>query len=84
MDTAMKWVLYLLTVVLIVLHQDFWNWKTVNPMLFGFMPVGLWYHAAFCVAAAVLLALYVAFLWPKHLEDVQPEPGVEVKNRSGH
>ena len=72
----MKWVLSLLTIALIVLHQDWWNWDKVDPRWFGFLPVGIWYHALYCVAAAVLLALFAAFAWPTHLEDVQPEPGV--------
>ena len=81
----MKWVLYLLTVLLIVLHQDFWNWDKVDPRWFGFLPVGLWYHLGYCVAAAVLLGLFVAFAWPTHLEDVQPEPGVKPADASpGH
>ena len=81
----MKWVLYLLTMLLIVLHQDFWNWDKVDPRWFGFLPVGLWYHLGYCVAAAVLLALFVAFAWPTHLEDVQPEPGVTPADASpGH
>lgn len=69
----MKWLLLLLTVVLIVLHQDFWNWSKVDPRLFGFLPVGLWYHAAYCIAAAVLLALFDKFAWPKHLESAERE-----------
>jgi hypothetical protein len=81
----MKWVLYLLTVILIVLHQDWWNWNKVDPRLLGFMPVGLWYHAGFCVAAAILLALFVRFLWPTHLENVEREPGTPEPDRAaGH
>ncbi|HXE55728.1 MAG TPA: hypothetical protein VN541_22080 [Tepidisphaeraceae bacterium] len=79
----MKWLLLAATVVLIVVHQDFWNWNTVDPRWFHFLPVGIWYHALYCVAAAVLMALLVAFVWPKHLEDVQPEPGVKVDERAG-
>ena len=72
----MKWFLLLATVALIVVHQDFWNWDKVDPRWFSFLPVGLWYHALFCVAAAVLLRLFVAFAWPSHLEEIQREmPG---------
>ena len=78
----MKWVLYGLTVILIILHQDFWNWRKVNPLWFGFMPIGLWYHAVFCLAAAVLLALFVTFAWPKHLENVEREPGAPEPDRT--
>jgi len=59
---------------LVVLHQDFWNWKAVGPLLFGFLPVGLAYHAAFSVACAGYMALLVKFAWPRHLEDVGPHP----------
>jgi hypothetical protein len=54
-------------VALYVLHQDIWNWR--NPRLvFGFMPVGLFYHACFAAAAALLMWLLVTFAWPGHLE----------------
>ena len=80
----MKWVLTFLTVVLVVVHQDFWNWSKAEPALFHFLPVGIWYHGLFCIAAAVLLAMWVAFLWPAHLENVQPEPGVVRDETGGH
>lgn len=81
----MKWVLYVLTIALIVLHQDWWNWSRIQPTWLGFLPVGLWYHALYCVAAAVLLALFVAFAWPRHLENVEREPGApEPDVTSGH
>ena len=75
----MKWFLLALTIGMIVIHQDFWNWDKADPRAFGFLPIGLWYHALYCVAAAILLWMFVAFLWPKHLEDVQREvpPGEE-------
>ena len=69
----MKWFLLLLTIALIILHQDLWNWSKVDPRLFGFVPIGIWYHALFCVAAAVLMWLFARFAWPSHLEHVQPE-----------
>jgi hypothetical protein len=81
----MKWFLTLLTIVLIALHQDWWNWSRAEPALFGFLPVGIWYHALFCVAAAILLWLFVLFAWPRHLENTSPEPGVATDDRSvGH
>jgi hypothetical protein len=78
----MKWVLYILTAVLIVLHQDWWNWKKIDPKAFGFMPIGLWYHALYCIAAAVLLALFVIFTWPKHLEEVEHDPNAPAQDRA--
>ena len=53
---------------LYVLHQDFWNWRTPHPIVFGFIPIGLFYHACFAGAAALLMWLLVTFAWPAHLE----------------
>ena len=40
----MKKLLLLLAVLVVyVLHQDFWNWKQSDPLIFGFLPVGLAY-----------------------------------------
>jgi hypothetical protein len=51
-----------------VLHQDFWFWRTARPLVFGFMPIGLFYHTAFTAACAVLMWLLVKYQWPSHLE----------------
>ena len=51
-----------------VLHQDWWNWSTAGPLAFGFLPVGLWYHAIFTVAAALLMVVLVRWCWPSGLE----------------
>ena len=56
-------------VLLYVLHQDFWFWREARPLVFGFLPIGLFYHAAFTVASAGALWLLVIFAWPSHLEE---------------
>ena len=35
----------LATVLLYALHQDFWFWREARPLVFGFLPIGLFYHA---------------------------------------
>ena len=57
------------TVLLYFLHQDFWYWRTAHPLVFGFVPIGLFYQACFSVAAALLMWLLVKFAWPTHLEE---------------
>ena len=57
------------TVVLYLLHQDFWYWRTAHPLVFGFVPIGLFYQACFSAAAALLMWLLVKFAWPTHLEE---------------
>jgi len=68
-----------LVAVIYVLHQDFWNWKKADPLIFGFLPIGLAYQAGYSLLAAALMAVLVKTAWPKHLEDVQSE----VKEQKG-
>jgi hypothetical protein len=56
-------------IALFVLHQDVWFWRTAQPLVLGFLPVGLFYHACFTVAASLLLAMLVKYAWPAHLEE---------------
>ena len=64
----MKRILLVVAVlVLYLLHQDFWFWRS-SYLVFGFIPIGLFYHAVFSVAAALLMWLLVTFAWPSHLE----------------
>jgi hypothetical protein len=62
-----------LVVAIYVLHQDFWNWKKADPLIFGFLPIGLAYQAGYSVLAAVMMAVLVRTAWPKRLENVEPE-----------
>lgn len=64
------WVLGGVGVILVILHQDFWNWKAIHPLVFGFLPIGLAYHAGYSVACAVYMWLLVKFAWPTHLESL--------------
>ena len=76
-----KILLVFAVVVLYVLHQDFWFWRTVHPLVFGFVPVGLFYHACFSFAAALLMWLLVKFAWPSHLErEVEQQSAKEEPN----
>ena len=66
----MKKVLLTLAVVAVyALHQDVWFWRAARPLVFGFVPIGLFYHALFSVAAALLMWLLVSQAWPSRLEE---------------
>jgi hypothetical protein len=62
----MKKVVLILAILLGILHQDFWNWNNAN-LVFGFMPVGLAYHACYSLAAAALWAFAIKFAWPNEI-----------------
>ena len=66
--------LTLAVLVVYALHQDFWFWRSARPLVFGFVPIGLFYHAAYSVLAAVLMWLLVTHAWPSRLEQ-DAEPG---------
>ena len=83
MKAFSKLLLTLLVAAVYLLHQDFWNWKKADP-LFGFLPIGLAYHAAYSILASILMAVLVKFAWPKQLEDVQPQTGTKAEPREGH
>ena len=55
-------------IVLYFLHQDFWFWRTARPLIFGFLPIGLFYHACYTVAVSLLMWVLVKFAWPSHLD----------------
>lgn len=65
----MRKLVYILIVLLAVAHQDFWWWTTAEPLVFGFMPIGLAYHAVISIVAAILWALAVKYCWPIGVDD---------------
>lgn len=64
----MSWVVWGLVILLAILHQDFWLWDN-RTLVFGFLPVGLFYHAVFSIACAIVWTMAVKFAWPSHLEE---------------
>ena len=69
----MKKVVVLLLILLAILHQDFWLWNRIEPLVFGFIPIGLAYHIGVSISAGILWALAVHFCWPSGV-DVPDEP----------
>lgn len=60
-------IIWLLFFVLFFMHQDFWWWDD-ESLMFGFLPVGLAFHALFSIACALLGWAAIKFAWPKKLE----------------
>jgi len=72
MKPAKTFFLTLIVAAIYVLHQDWWNWKDADPLVFGFLPIGLAYHAGYSILAALMMAVLVKYAWPAQLENVQP------------
>jgi hypothetical protein len=59
---------------LYILHQDIWFWRS-SYLVFGFIPIGLFYQGLFSIAASLLMWLLVTYAWPAHLErEVEDTP----------
>jgi len=69
-----KLLLFLLIAAVYALHQDLWNWRKSEPLVFGFLPIGLAYHAGYAILASILMAILVKTAWPGHLEELDPPP----------
>lgn len=57
-----------LVLLLLIIHQDNWFWDD-NTLVFGFMPIGLLYHACISIGAATTWYLATLFAWPEELEE---------------
>lgn len=63
-----RFLLLLAVAAVYLLHQDVWFWRAARPLVFGFLPVGLAYHAAYCLLAAALMWMLTRVAWPAHLD----------------
>ena len=70
----MKYVIWTLVIVLLLVHQDNWYW-TDSRLVFGFMPIGLMWHAGISISAAIVWYLATIFAWPSNLEYVEKPSG---------
>ncbi len=62
----MKYVFWICIAILLVLHQDYWQWSD-GTLDFGFLPRGMTYHAAISIAATVFWWVATIVWWPKNL-----------------
>lgn len=53
--------------LLTALHQDFWLWED-SALVFGFLPMGLAYHAFYSIAIACFWILIIRHFWPAEHE----------------
>jgi len=71
---------WLLALALFLVHQDFWFWGS-KTLVLGFLPIGLFYHAMFSLAAGAVWALAVKLAWPSEIEawadGVEPDTATE-------
>ncbi len=57
------WIIAALVLLLLILHQDNWFW-TDDRLVFGIIPIGLFWHACISVAASITWFLSTQIAWP--------------------
>ena len=67
----MKYFIFFLVFLLVAAHQDFWYWEDTT-LVWGFMPIGLWYHMMLSIGAAIVWLLACLLAWPKDSELLDP------------
>ena len=68
-ETTVRTLVIGLILLLAVLHHDWWWWEAKEPLVFGFMPIGLAWHAGISLAAGLVGLMAVSFCWPNHLDE---------------
>ena len=64
------WIVAALVVLLLILHQDNWFWSD-DTLVFGFVPIGLFWHACISICASLTWALATVIAWPIHDEEAE-------------
>jgi hypothetical protein len=62
----------LIVLIVYVLHQDVWFWYRATPLVFGVLPIGLFYHVVYTLLSAVVLWALVRYAWPADLDRESP------------
>ena len=63
-----------LVILLLILHQDNWFWSD-GTLVFGFMPIGLFWHACISVGATLTWLLATRIAWPFDQDSSRTEGG---------
>ena len=61
--------LAIVALLVLILRHDYWFWDTPDPLLFGVLPVGLWWQGLVSLLAAGMMWLMVRLAWPQELEN---------------
>ncbi len=68
----MKYLAILLVALLLVAHQDYWQWGR-DDLVLGFLPYTMAWHMGLCLVSAVVWVWITLICWPKHLDSTTPD-----------
>ena len=55
-----SWLLVAGGLLLLLLHQDTWFWDSARPLVFGFLPIGLFYHAVYTLMVSAFMVVLIS------------------------
>ncbi|HMP79773.1 MAG TPA: hypothetical protein PKD54_10005 [Pirellulaceae bacterium] len=67
----MKWWAWLVIVVLLIAHQDYWLWHSPQ-LVAGFIPAGFAWHMGISIAACVAWWAIATWSWPAEYDRLEP------------
>ena len=59
----------------LALQQDVWFWEDDATWFFGFLPVGIAFHAVYTLGLALFWYGVVTVAWPSGLDDEETDQG---------
>lgn len=72
----MRGAIFAAALVLAVLHHDVWFFHD-SRLVFGFVPIGLFWHALYSVLAALLWWVAIRHAWPTELIRLAEDDPIE-------
>ena len=75
------WIIGALVLLLLILHQDNWFWDD-DTLVFGFLPIGLFWHACLSIAASLVWWLATHIAWP--VDEAKVQRQVEQRQAAAH
>lgn len=76
----MKRIVLALVLLLLILHQDVWWWDRIDPIILGFMPIGLAFHVLLSILTAIVYWLAVKHWWPNDVDVADHEAAAPRKS----
>lgn len=59
----MKLITAIFMVALVFAHQDFWWWDQYEPLILGFLPIGLAWHMSISLLTSAVGYLAIRYFW---------------------
>lgn len=76
------WIIAGCVLLLLILHQDNWFWND-GRLVFGFMPIGLFWHACISIGASLTWFLATKIAWPlDNTQPIQPASAPQTKSEA--